>query len=43
MYVQAHSNASEYIPLMLILLGLVEAGGFAHIAWLHALGKQPDW
>lgn len=35
---QAHSNASEYIPIALILLGLTEAGNFAHLAWLHFLG-----
>ncbi|BDA48569.1 probable inner membrane protein YecN [Coccomyxa sp. Obi] len=36
--IAAHTNASQYIPLALILLGLTEAGGFAHLAWLHFLG-----
>ncbi|EIE27624.1 hypothetical protein COCSUDRAFT_52224 [Coccomyxa subellipsoidea C-169] len=36
--ISAHNNASQYIPLSLILLALIEAGGFAHTAWMHGLG-----
>ncbi|CSC23612.1 glutathione S-transferase [Vibrio cholerae] len=33
----AQSNATEYIPIFLILLGLAEMNG-VNVWWIHALG-----
>lgn len=35
---QAHRNASEYIPILLAMLALIEGANFAHVAWIHCLG-----
>ena len=35
--IRAHGNATEYIPIALILLFLAELGGTSAL-WLHALG-----
>ncbi|MBM3568873.1 MAG: glutathione S-transferase [Alphaproteobacteria bacterium] len=35
--VRVHGNATEYVPIALILLGLLEANG-APADWLHVLG-----
>ena len=35
--IRGHANFSEYVPLALLLLGVLELSGFPHYA-LHALG-----
>ncbi len=40
--VQAHSNASEYMPILLLMMGLLEAGGSTSAWLLHLYGKMPD-
>ena len=37
--IRAHGNFAEYVPLALILLGLLEAQGVS-AGWLHALGAM---
>ena len=36
---QAHSNASEYMPLLLLLIAMLEAGGGTSARILHLHGK----
>ncbi len=36
---QAHSNASEYMPLLLLLIAMLEAGGGTSARILHLYGK----
>ncbi|MEQ3696936.1 MAG: MAPEG family protein [Pseudomonadales bacterium] len=35
--IRVHANATEYLPLALILLAMLELGGVGHL-WLHGLG-----
>ena len=37
---QAHSNASEYMPLLLLLVALLEASGSASSLALHLYGRS---
>ena len=39
--VQAHSNASQYMPLLLIYIALLEAGGSTPTWLLHVYGELP--
>ncbi|MDE2150685.1 MAG: MAPEG family protein [Gammaproteobacteria bacterium] len=35
--IRGQANFAEYVPLILLLMALLELGGFPHL-WLHALG-----
>ncbi|HLJ65363.1 MAG TPA: MAPEG family protein [Stellaceae bacterium] len=35
--IRAHGNFTEYVPLILVLMLLMEAGGASHL-WLHIMG-----
>ena len=35
--IRGHANFAEYVPIILLMIGILELGGLPH-PWLHALG-----